>query len=178
MPKLPFYVNQIYGTNLAGRIVLDMTFDKSKHPNYKEITLGELADAIEKNGLPKFTGSFYDIEEIGPEAPHQPAYIVAACAFGQAAINLDVSAPDLFNNVNELMYAESVGNSPEGDFFIGDYVVRENDHSTQTLPEIAAKLREKISNSSKYSLATKFFAKKAEFTRVDDKVILGQNLVK
>jgi hypothetical protein len=50
-------------------------------------TLADVADNIEKNGLPRYEGWYFD-SMYEPEDGY--SYIVAACALGQAMINIGV----------------------------------------------------------------------------------------
>lgn len=54
---------------------------------YQDFSLDEIADAIRKNGWKKAIGSYYRTRQDGT--------IIAACALGQGALNLDVTPRSL-----------------------------------------------------------------------------------
>jgi hypothetical protein len=90
---------------------------------FKEITVDDFLDAIEKNGLTKLQYSYVDDIKT----------ITAGCAFGQAAVNLDVDPSSLRLNISNISFILMSG------------VINDNDHTEMTLPEIARKWREKYS---------------------------------
>lgn len=63
----------------------------------KTFTIGELFDAIEKNGVEKIVGHFFATEQVDSAESYTDTpktftgKIVGACAFGQAFLNLGVT---------------------------------------------------------------------------------------
>lgn len=92
---------------------------------FKEITVDEVFDAIEKDGLPKLLGSFYRWEK---------GEIVAGCAFGQAAINLGgISAASLQSGLATISRVAA------------GKIIYLNDNTPSSLPEIAETMRKHYS---------------------------------
>lgn len=62
--------------------------DSTAIPVTKTVTLGDVIEAIEKNGLPQITSRFFDRAFDNKTQMYGP--IIAACAMGQAVVNLGV----------------------------------------------------------------------------------------
>lgn len=105
-------------------------------------TLGDVLDAIEKNGLPQSRGYFFresvdedlgfGIEEKGIDSPsflsHYRGKIKSACAIGQAAVNLGIY-PKINTNDDTQLYE------------ILSSIMIMNDTDNYTFKEIADNLR-------------------------------------
>lgn len=111
------------------------------------ITYGDLFDAIEKNGLPQAFGEWFETAESNSRGNDtwQPLKdeITAACAVGQAALNLNVNLHSLRdadqNNKWELgLYSDY--NS------VISVIESLNDEDRLPLVDIAAKCRKKYFN--------------------------------
>jgi len=101
----------------------------------KEVTVSDILDAIERNGLPKAKGEYFhrDTSE----------KIVGACALGQAAFNLDISPSDLDS---KLTYIKE-DDVDEYRYNLSSYIVDLNDNGNYSFEEIARRVRQKFSNS-------------------------------
>jgi hypothetical protein len=101
------------------------------------ITLRDVAEAIRKNGLPKTTDNFYEYESGGVRYKRTKLLVgekpVAACALGQAGLNLDVDAEKLYGKLNLL---RSDDPSTKSYLFLGDEIAKAND-AGDSLEEIA-----------------------------------------
>jgi hypothetical protein len=84
----------------------------------KKFTMRDVVEAIRKDGLPKYRGAFFDWKYGDDEMP----VIVGGCALGQAALNLDVDADQLWR-VLPMTFRRAVTHM--------------NDFSDRSLPEIA-----------------------------------------
>lgn len=100
----------------------------------KTFTLGEFADAIEKNGLPQTHFNFFRDEVGRALALDSPAPIAQACAVGMAAINLGVNV----NNLRANLYVETGDLLPLG---ICRIIESWNDGDGLTFKQIADKFR-------------------------------------
>lgn len=108
----------------------------------KTVSIGEFIDAIEKNGLRQTFGSYFrtDDNEYFNSVHNLEGTINAACAIGQACINLDVVP---YNFVGGSLMS---GNPPENRRFseLLNRVVALNDGEHETLDIIASKLRQEF----------------------------------
>jgi len=91
--------------------------------------LSDVIDAIEKNGLPKKVGGYYDIDHSGKP--------IAACAMGQAAINLKVNPFSLASRT--CVFRSSIGSDISYPF--DARVFKLNDTTNLSFKEIADVLR-------------------------------------
>jgi hypothetical protein len=98
----------------------------------KRFTIREVLDAMEKNGYPKLTNGHYVKWDKGQ--------VVAACAIGQAALNLGVKPADL----NETLYAPFVSYGNRFRQILDYYIPNQNDRSAKTVPQIAREFRELV----------------------------------
>jgi hypothetical protein len=89
----------------------------------KKITVDDLIDAIEQNGLPKTKNQYFS-RQYGTSGK-----ITGGCAFGQAALNLGVR-PISLDTQTAILSGE-----------LRDMIIELNDLTTQSLPEIAQKIR-------------------------------------
>jgi len=105
----------------------------------KTITVGELIDAVEKNGYPKITGTLFrqkprgkQLWFIGKTAYTDRSIITedstigAACAIGQACINLGITQPRGHDVIN--------------------WIIRKNDRTAMSVSEIGKAARIKFAN--------------------------------
>jgi hypothetical protein len=92
----------------------------------REITLGDLVDAIEQNGLAKHQGSYF---------AHTNGKLSGGCAFGQAAFNLGVRPSSLRMETADI--SEN----------LQSLIIRLNDGTDLSLPEIAHAVRMKYSST-------------------------------
>jgi hypothetical protein len=95
----------------------------------KYFTIRELADAIEKNGLPHAHGAFFKDEDNEDISIEYMAKITSACALGQAAINLGVK-PLLWRDASDYTQVFSFHD-----------VVELNEEAKDSLAEIANYIR-------------------------------------
>lgn len=94
----------------------------------KEFTLGEFFDAMEKNGYPKLqNGSYVYLN------PDETVY--AACAFGQAGLNLGIG-----EEIGRLHSAVLNAGQDAGVSALGQ-LIHDNDKTDMTIQEIAQKYR-------------------------------------
>jgi hypothetical protein len=99
----------------------------------KTVTLSEILDAMEKNGYTKYQGEFVIYEDVVDTEPQ----IKAACAVGQAALNLGVHPSSLYKALNWWIDDETY-------YLWGDDIARDNDTTEMTVPEIAHKYRKEL----------------------------------
>lgn len=99
----------------------------------KNITLAALFDAMEKNGYEKAKGDYIIYNDIDNK-------VDSACAYGQAALNLNVDPASLRLSFLEV-YVPHPGNSSLP-WPISDAIVYDNDKTDMSVPEIARKYRE------------------------------------
>lgn len=98
----------------------------------KTVTLGQVADAIEANGLEQYTGWYFD----SMTTPSQ------ACAIGMGAINLSIDAASLEKKLNLFFpFVDDKTTYP-----LGAYITRLNDDDKLTFKEIADFIREHFSD--------------------------------
>ena len=101
----------------------------------RELTLREITDAIEKNGLPQTKGMYWDSKHADWNAANRTwTYEVgAACAIGQAAINLGVD----YDALTDFLLDIGRGNKT-----LYHYITGKNDGvDGLSLKEIADKIR-------------------------------------
>lgn len=104
---------------------------EDENPRKKRITFKEVLDAIRQNGLPKEKGEFFRFEETKDSSGNvTEKHAVAACALGQAAINLGVYAPDLYDSLN-------ITGGEEDYVTFGENIAAMNDATDSTFEEIA-----------------------------------------
>ena len=103
----------------------------------KEITLGQVLDAIEQNGLEQITGSYFRYSN-GSTYFNNGAAPIGACAIGQGAINLHVDADALVGALDKLIKVNQNGG-------LGNSIIRANDSKGWTFKEIATHYRNKYS---------------------------------
>lgn len=118
-----------------------VTYDPATDPALKKVKVSEVFDAIEKNGLPKIRKTFFKYEREGlGVSDHwiKDGNVIAACALGQAAINLSVDADSLYNTLND------IDNEKYTTPYIGDRITELNDSFVEelSLPEIAQYMRD------------------------------------
>lgn len=125
-----------------------MEFDKSKNNLYKLVTVEDILAALERNGIPKIQGHYFEYVDGHITDAVYEKKVVAACAVGQIAINLGVDPEDL--NIQ----------------FVGllDDIVSTNDTSMLSFQEIAKKAKEWV-KEGKYpiNLNDSKFVHKAEY---------------
>lgn len=98
----------------------------------RKVKIGTIIKAIRKNGLPKSRGSYYRRD------PENGNKIISACAIGQAAINLRVSAPDLDGGLCSVF-------NPTNFLSLRSRIVKLNDNSNYSFQEMADILEEEFS---------------------------------
>lgn len=104
----------------------------AKGKNYrKTITVADVADAIEENGIPQIVGHF--THSVDGE-------VIGACAIGQAAINLGVHPKSLQYELDKLFN--------KGDYrALGGQIISWNDSNRYSYKVIANKIRESFADS-------------------------------
>ena len=95
----------------------------------KKVTIGQVLDAIEENGLPQITGQLYYREYDYTEKHY---VYTGACAIGQAAINLGVDGDYLVAALDDLSKAK------QG---LAHWVIRRNDADGWDYKKIARHFR-------------------------------------
>ena len=90
-----------------------MTLQLTDIPTVKEVTVEEVLDAMEKNGYRQAYGRYFEYSDHDVDKP-----VIAACAMGQAAINLGVRAESLDNFLSKFIVDSWSMNS---------YIVEQND---------------------------------------------------
>lgn len=113
---------------------------------WREITIREYIAAIRKNGYRKANGKMFTYKATKNNEP--PTEIYAACAMGQAQINLGIFNP---RTLGQLSY----DSTPAGEF-LTQRVVTLNDRFKLKLPQIADIL-EKEFQESLYDVATRVY---------------------
>ena len=99
----------------------------------KKVTVGDILEAMEKNGYKvNRDGEFFNYSEDGS---------VAACAMGQAAINLGVDADGLFSFFNRIKDENGAYIYINNSYPPGSWVADTNDNTKQSPKTIAKKLR-------------------------------------
>lgn len=96
----------------------------------KDITLGDVFDAIEKNGYPQIRGNF--IKYKGDDDTND---VIGACAVGQGALNLGVAPTELGYHLANI----KVGDRP-----LSDAIFSRNDGSKWKCKTIATFFRKKL----------------------------------
>jgi hypothetical protein len=91
-----------------------------------ECTVADIVDAIEKNGLRQVHGTYVEVDTNGNP--------IAACAIGQAAVNLKVSHLSIFLALNTFRSSKRSSR-------LGDYIIALNDNHFDSFAEIARKVR-------------------------------------
>lgn len=108
----------------------------------KVVTVGEVLDAIEKDGYEKVQHKWERYErvprKIGPFKTGENWKITGACAIGQGALNLDVSPGSLYGELSKIRPAFS-------HFSLGSDIIHSNDNTDTPVPEIARQFREFLS---------------------------------
>jgi hypothetical protein len=106
------------------------------------LTLGQIVDAIGKNGLRKAQGDFWVEDWDGN--------VIAACALGMAAINLSIRWADLRNALWDVRMYSHEGECDEMDCYceesisVTDWIVEQNDTTGLSFKEIADALRQEL----------------------------------
>jgi hypothetical protein len=102
------------------------------------ITVADVFDAIEKNGLPKTKEVYYDFSypNKGKDS------IKSACALGQAGYNLDISPHTLYYRLNDIVPG------------LGARITYLNDNTRYGFKRIANILREEYADYLTQHLAT------------------------
>lgn len=123
-----------------------------------DLILGQITDAIRKNGLPKATNGAYIVPALDSRAyggdtgstgstlwRRNKNELKSACALGQAGINLSVSPVTIHSRLGRISVPLSVRKdaeiklgfhiSPASD--LGYLITQLNDHTEMTLSEIA-----------------------------------------
>ena len=95
-------------------------------------TLGNVIDAIEKNGYEQITGKFIINDPILKLGKIKIGSKTKACAFGQAALNLRIRHQDLWMRIASTYEIR----------MFPSRVVELNDHLKLSIPEIVKSLRE------------------------------------
>lgn len=95
----------------------------------RKVKVGTVIKAIRKNGLPKSKGSYY-----GRDSQNK---IISACAIGQAAINLRLSAPGLDGALSIVFTPTYLS--------LRSRIVKLNDDSNRSFKEMADILEEEFS---------------------------------
>lgn len=115
-----------------------MTYDRSNDPAYRAVKLSEVFDAIEKNGLPQIKNWFYEFKGFGKSDSLKRLNdtIIGTCALGQAAVNLNADANQLYDQINEV----------EPFLRIGDIIAGWNDTTGLTYKEIADRGRKEFTD--------------------------------
>jgi hypothetical protein len=108
----------------------------------RDITVGMFIDAIERDGLPKTTGTLFRTRKGGRSIYHpdlskySTTKIGAACAVGQACINLGITDPKT-NYLSDI-------NSKVADIL--NFIIDTNDDTALSLKVIAQRARRKYAN--------------------------------
>lgn len=109
---------------------------------YKDISLHEALDAIEKNGFPKVQGSFVTRQEING------AFVTVGCAIGQGSLNLKCDPSDLRSFLDDF-------NLPDRDedgylTSLGDWIIEQNDGTEAEVSDIGHRAKEMFKDHSYY----------------------------
>lgn len=119
-----------------------MTAENTTAPDTFNLTrVKRIAEAIRKNGMKQIWGSYYQYKNKGESNFRYPGdEVIAACAIGQAAVNLDESADILHANLN-IRYrvhlkcpTDTHNNTIVG---LGDMIAHLNDNHQWSFTEIA-----------------------------------------
>jgi len=106
----------------------------------RTLSLGEFFDALEANGLPQIYGTYWSYNNGGNRYIGE-FEIGAACALGQAALNLNTSYSNLEEALGE--FKNSKGKS------LTDSIIDRNDQSRWGVKQIAKYYRTKYANRLK-----------------------------
>lgn len=120
-------------------------------------TLGEIIDAMEKNGFPQITRQMVEYSEksltIGSDYTGKPE-VIGACAMGQAALNLGVDPENLYQTIR--WYNSNKNNSeypPQYPLLtLPIRVFNMNDQQGMSCADIAGKLRKEYADYLNVSL--------------------------
>jgi len=93
------------------------------------ITLGEVFDAMEKDGYPKVQHSYNKITR------YKGKWVEGYCALGQASINLDLGSGEIGGLLRSQGFAE-----------VYDFVTKLNDNTTSKIQTIAKRARKEFVN--------------------------------
>jgi hypothetical protein len=106
----------------------------------REITIDDVLDAIEKNGLEQTFGSFFKTEgEDYVNNPPKSGKIIGACALGQAALNLGVNNFSLTDTLNLALPNTR----------LGQRIIKMNDHKKRSFAHIANYYRTRLSKKDR-----------------------------
>lgn len=97
----------------------------------KTVTLGEAADAIVKNGLPKFKGW---------EQKGKSGEVLSACSIAQGAINLGCTYDSLSRALHEIW----VFNGDHAEIHLDTFIIRLNDQTGKSVAEIGEEVRRRV----------------------------------
>lgn len=98
-----------------------------------EITVQDVIDAIRKNGLPQAYGTYIKYADDDPDQKNP----LAACAIGQAALNLKIGPIGLSLRLREVEF--------DREFTLRDYIIQLNDKRKLNFDKIANHLERKLS---------------------------------
>lgn len=105
----------------------------------REIKVKDFIAAIRQNGWPQTFGKYYEYGDTHPFKSFDSESVVAACAMGQAALNLNVGATGLHLKYNLLEKVAPIG-YPR--------IASLNDREKLPLPKIADKVEEWAINNN------------------------------
>ncbi len=110
----------------------------------RTVTVADIIEAIRQNGLPKYHGNFYYFNGASRSYRYSSAQVEAACALGQAAINLNVAANQLWQGLNDLNIFIDLETKA-----LGHYIAHLNDDTELTLQQIADRLDSELNDTLK-----------------------------
>jgi hypothetical protein len=102
------------------------------------VTVRDIVDAIEKNGLQQVTGEYVLFNADGKPA--------GVCALGQASVNLSIDYNSLFAAMEGIR-------SPKREMNLSDYIIYLNDNRKDSFAEIARKVRTYFYSALDYTLS-------------------------
>lgn len=97
----------------------------------KTFKVREITAAIRKDGYAKTQGQYFIREPANFNVPWFDRKVVAACALGQASLNLNVSAADLEAALRPITSDSETHRS------LGGMIIRLNDFTNKNMAEIA-----------------------------------------
>ena len=102
-----------------------------------DVTVDDVLDAIEKNGLEQLFGHFFSDGKVDYNHKIGMKKIIKACAIGQASINLDINPFALIGGLND-----AVPN-------LGKRIVMMNDNRKKSFKEIATYYRRALTKEQR-----------------------------
>jgi len=101
---------------------------------YKDVTVADILDAMERNGYKKVKNEFIEYERTYDERNFVKITdkVLGACAIGQAALNLKLDPHTL--DMTVARYLDEIG---PGARMVWNGIILDNDHSNKQIPAIA-----------------------------------------